>query len=161
MPFDPGSFPGGRTNPLMTLHFEDIEVGSTYDCGSLTVTEAEIVAFGEKYDPQPFHTDPEAAAESAFGGLVASGWQTCALTARLLVTNYIDDTASAGGRGVDDLRWRRPVRPGDTLSVGAEVVAKRPARNPAVGETDVSVTTTNGEGETVLSMVALGLVERR
>lgn len=145
----------------MTLYFEDVDVGFTRDCGSLTVTESEIVAFGEQYDPQPFHTDPEAAEESAFGGLVASGWQTCALTARLLVTNYINDTASAGGRGIDDLRWRRPVRPGDTLSVRAEVVAKRPTRDPAVGETDVSVTTTNGADETVLSMVALGLVERR
>ena len=145
----------------MTLYFEDIEVGLTRDCGSLTVSREEIVEFGERYDPQPFHTDPEAAAESAYGGLIASGWQTCALTARLLVTNYLNDTASAGGRGIDDLRWRRPVRPGDTLSVRVEVVAKRPGRNPAVGETDVEVTTTNGDGETVLSMVALGLVERR
>jgi acyl dehydratase len=145
----------------VTLYFEDIEVGLTRDCGSLTVSREEIVEFGERYDPQPFHTDPEAAAESACGGLIASGWQTCALTARLLVTNYLNDTASAGGRGIDDLRWRRPVRPGDTLSVRIEVVAKRPGRNPAVGETDVEVTTTNGDGETVLSMVALGLVERR
>ena len=145
----------------MPLYFEDIEVGLTRDCGSLTVTEEEILEFGERYDPQPFHTDPEAAAESAYGGLIASGWQTCALTARLLVTNYLNDTASAGGRGIDDLRWRRPVGPGDTLSVEAEVVTKRPARDMAVGETDVEVTTTNGDGETVLSMTALGLVERR
>lgn len=145
----------------MTRYFEDIEVGLTRDCGSLSVTESEIVEFGERYDPQPFHTDPEAAGESMYGGLIASGWQTCALTARLLVKNYLNDVASAGGRGIEDLRWRRPVRPGDTLSVRAEVVAKRSARDPAVGETDVSVTTTNGEGETVLSMVAIGLVERR
>ena len=145
----------------MTLRFEDIDVGLTRDCGSVTVTGSEIVAFGERYDPQPFHTDPEAAAGSPYGGLVASGWQTCALTARLLVEDYLSDTASAGGRGIDELRWPRPVRPGDTLSVRAEVVAKRPGRNPALGETDVAVTTTNGDGETVLSMVALGLVERR
>jgi acyl dehydratase len=145
----------------MPLYFEDIEVGLTRDCGSLTVTEEEILEFGERYDPQPFHTDPEAAAEAAYGGLIASGWQICALTARLLVTNYLNDTASAGGRGIDDLRWRRPVGPGDTLSVETEVVTKRPARDMAVGETDVEVTTTNGDGETVLSMTALGLVERR
>lgn len=145
----------------MTRYFEDIEVGLTRDCGSLSVTESEIVEFGERYDPQPFHTDPEAAGESMYGGLIASGWQTCALTARLLVKNYLNDVASAGGRGIDDLRWRRPVRPGDTLSVRAEVVAKRPAWDPAVGETDVSVTTTNGDGEPVLSMVAIGLTERR
>jgi acyl dehydratase len=145
----------------VTLYFEDIEVGLTRDCGSLMVSREEIVEFGERYDPQSFHTDPEAAAESAYGGLIASGWQTCALTARLLVTSYLNDTASAGGRGIDGLRWRRPVRPGDTLSVEVEVVAKRPGRNPEIGETDVEVTTTNGDGETVLSMVALGLVERR
>lgn len=146
----------------MSLYYEDIEVGHSRDCGSTTVTREELLSFAEQFDPQPIHTDPEAAAESMYGGLIASGWHTAALSARLLVEGFMNETASLGGRGMDDLRWHTPVRPGDTLSVRVEVLDKQPhERNPGMGHTRVGVTTTNGDDETVLTMVGLGLVERR
>nr|WP_282594718.1 MaoC/PaaZ C-terminal domain-containing protein [Halomarina salina] len=103
------------------MYFEDIEVGHSRDCGSVTVSCEELLSFAEQFDPQPIHTDPEAAAESMYGGLIASGWHTAALSARLLVEGYMNETASLSGRGMDDLRWHAPVRPGDTLSVRVEV----------------------------------------
>ncbi|MFD1511998.1 MaoC family dehydratase [Halomarina rubra] len=146
----------------MSLYYEEIEVGHSRDCGSVTVTREDLLSFAEQFDPQPIHTDPEAAAESMYGGLIASGWHTAALSARLLVEGFMNETASLGGRGMDDLRWHAPVRPGDTLSVEVEVLDKEPDdRNPGMGHTRVGVTTTTDDGETVLTMVGLGLVERR
>lgn len=146
----------------MTLYFEDIGEGLTRDCGSLTVEREEMRSFAERYDPQPIHVDPEAARESIYGGLIASGWLTASLSARRLVLGYMNDTATMGGRGMDDLRWHRPVRAGDELSVEIEVLEKRPSEStPGVGHTETEVRTTNQDGETVLTMVGLGLVERR
>jgi acyl dehydratase len=141
-------------------YFEDLTEGDSYDCGSVTVERGEMLRFAERYDPQPIHVDPEAAEESVYGGLIASGWLTCALSARLLVTGYMNDNATLGGRGMDAVRWHEPVRPGDRLSVRAELVEKRAGDNPAYGHTEVEVTTTNGDGETVLTMTGLGLVEK-
>ena len=145
-----------------TLYFEDIDVGLTRDCGSVVVEREEMLEFAERYDPQPIHTDPEAASETMFGGLIASGWLTAALTARLLVTGYMNDTASLGGRGMDDLRWHTPVSPGDELSVTVEVLDRRPSETyPGMGHVESEVVTTNDRDQRVLSMVGLGLVERR
>lgn len=146
----------------MPLYFEDIEPGTTRECGSVVVDREEMVEFAERFDPQPIHVDEDAAAESVYGGLIASGWYTAALTARQLVTEFMNDVASLGGRGMDDLRWHRPVRAGDELSVSIEVLDKGPSdRNPAIGDYRVEVVATNGDGEAVLSMVGLGVVERR
>ena len=146
----------------MTLHFEDLEVGTTRECGSVEVDRDEMVDFAERFDPQPIHVDEEAARDSEFGGLIASGWYTASLVARQLVTGFMNDLASLGGRGMDDIRWREPVRAGDVLSVSIEVLDKEPSeRNPAIGDYRVEVVATNDEGETVLSMVGLGVVERR
>ena len=146
----------------MPRYFEDLEVGTTRDCGSVVVDREEMVAFAERFDPQPIHVDEEAAAESIYGGLVASGWFTASIVARQLVTGFMNDLASLGGRGMDDLRWHRPVRPGDELAVEIEVLDKQPSeRNPAIGNYRVEVVATNGAGERVLSMVGLGVVERR
>jgi acyl dehydratase len=145
----------------MTLYFEDIEPGLTRDCGSIEMTREEMLEFAERYDPQPFHTDPEAAAESMFGELIASGWLTAALSARLLVQGYMNDTASMGGRGMDDLRWHKPVYPGTTLSVEIEVLETHAGENPAFGHTETEVRTTDDDGDLVLTMVGLGLVEKR
>ena len=146
----------------MPLYFEDVEEGTTRDCGSVTVEREEMVAFAERYDPQPIHVDEDAAAESIYGGLIASGWFTASLVARQLVTGFMNDLASLGGRGMDDLRWHRPVRPGDELSVSIEVADTQPSeRNPAIGNYRVEVVATNSDGETVLSMVGLGVIERR
>jgi acyl dehydratase len=142
-------------------YFEDLTVGETHDCGSVHVTREEMLEFAERYDPQPIHVDPEAAGESMFGGLIASGWLTCALSARQLVRGYMNDTASLGGRGMDDVRWHAPVYPDTTLSVTVELVEKHAGENPAFGHTRVTVTTTDGDGETVLTMDGLGVVARR
>jgi acyl dehydratase len=150
--------------------FEDATVGATATHGSYEVTREEIVAFGRQYDPQPFHTDAEAARESTFGGLVASGWHTAAATMRLLVDGMFAGSGALGAVGVDELRWPTPVRPGDRLSVATEVVGTEPDYRPGVGLVSVRVRTTavpagdgdgdaaspNGDedaGEVVLSMV--------
>jgi len=107
-------------------YFDDIEVGARREFGAYEVTKSEIVEFAEKYDPQPFHLDEEAAKESMFGELIASGWQTAAICMRLSV-EHITDVATLGGLGVDSLRWHTPLRPGDTLRVETAVVDKRPS----------------------------------
>src|SRR5579859_3157513 len=96
-------------------YFEDFAVGHTLELGSYTITREEILAFARQFDPQPFHTDEEQAKASLYGGLIASGWHTASIFMRLLVDGLLNDTASMGSPGVDELRWLRPVRPGDTL----------------------------------------------
>jgi acyl dehydratase len=139
--------------------FEDVSVGETDSFGSYEVTAEEVVAFAEQYDPQPFHTDAGAAAETPFGGLVASGWHTAAMTMRLLVDGPLSELATRGALGVDELRWRSPVRPGQTLTVETEVVAKADWDEDA-GKVDVAVTTC-ADDDVALSMVGLVLVDRR
>lgn len=142
-------------------YFEDLAVGKTHECGSIDVTKEEMLEFAERYDPQPIHTDEAAASESMYGDLIASGWLTCALTARCLVTGYMNKNATLGGRGMDDLRWHQPVYAGATLTVTAELVEKHEGDNPAFGHTKAKVTTMNHHDNTVLTMVGLGIVEKR
>src|SRR5687767_2369387 len=116
--------------PLFTLYpnliwWEDFKVGDATELGRHTFSEQEIVAFGRQYDPQPFHIDPEKAKASAFGGLIASGWQTCAVGMRLMVDGYISQTVSLGSPGIDSIRWLKPVRPGDTVTYSRVVTASR------------------------------------
>src|SRR5258708_421531 len=96
-------------------YFEDFQVGDIFDLGSTTVTEEEIISFARQFDPQPFHTDPVLAKDSIFGGLVASGWHTTAMFMRLFFDGLLHETASIASPGVDDVRWLKPVRPGDVL----------------------------------------------
>ncbi len=107
-------------------YYEDIEIGATREFGSYTVEKEEIISFAEQYDPQPFHVDESAAEDSIFGELVASGWHTAAMTMRMLVDHRLEDDRSMGAVGIDELRWKQPVRPGETLSVRTEVVDKEP-----------------------------------
>ncbi|MFC7176669.1 MaoC family dehydratase [Halosegnis marinus] len=151
----------------MTLHFEDVEVGTTYEVGEYAVTESEIIAFAEQFDPQPFHTDPEAATESMFGELVASGLHTLCLSVRLFVTEFVGGHGldNMGGLGMDDLRWHAPVTPGDTLSLSIEVAEKRPSES----RDDRGYVTfdrwvfaeRDGEREEVLSVRSHNVVGRR
>lgn len=110
-------------------YFEDFEAGSVRELGSFTLSAAEIVEFAEQYDPQPLHTDPEAAEELAFGGLIASGWHTAAACMRLVVDGVLADAASMGALGLDELRWPAPVRPGDEVTVEVEVLDVRPSES--------------------------------
>jgi acyl dehydratase len=147
--------------PAVTRAYEDFGVGDSFELGTYDVTEAEILEFAERYDPQWFHTQPERArSESIYGGLIASGWHTAAMTMRLLVDGLLADTDSHGAKGVDELRWRRPVVPGDRLSATAEVVERIPER-PERGIVRLSVTTTNGDGADVFSMIGNTMVARR
>lgn len=150
----------------MPLYFEDIEVGTTYEVGRYTVTKDEIISFAEQFDPQPFHTDEEAAKESMFGELVASGLHTLCLCVRLFVTEFVNgETALAnmGGLGMDDLRWHAPVTPGDTLSLELEVVETTPSESHddrGYVTFDRRVYANDGD-EPVLSIRSHNIVRRR
>ena len=147
----------------MTVYFEDIPIGESRDCGSYRITRDEIVAFGRQYDPQPFHIDEDAAARSPFGGLIASGWQTVAITMRLMVLDmFATGSGSLGSPGADEIRWLEPVRPGDTLAVRTEVVEKVPSRSkPERGLVKVRATASNQHGRDVMTMIGLGFFPRR
>jgi len=142
-------------------YFEDWTVGERLETASTILTEQAIIEFGRLYDPQPFHVDPVAARASMFGRLVASGWQTTALTMRLMVDSGIFGTRGAVGLGVDNLRWSKPVFPGDSISVVAQVIEKR--ANPAKpnGLLLVKMTTRNQHGDEVLTQTATILALRR
>lgn len=143
-------------------YYEDIDIGDTHEFGEYRVTKAEIIEFAEQYDPQPFHTDEDAAEDSAFGELVASGWHTAAMCMRLLVDGPLQNRASMGARGVDELRWKRPVRPGDTLSIRSEVVDKRVSEtDPERGYVDSFLEGITQDGDVVISWIGLGMIARR
>ena len=148
---------------MTTLHFEDLAVGFTWRSGSVSVTEADIIAFARAFDPQPFHTDPVAAsAHRLFRGLAASGWHTTALTMRLFATAETGIAGGIIGNAIDELRWPRPVRPGDTLSATFEVIELRPAEpGRAVGWARTRNTTRNQNGEDVQSMIVTLSIPRR
>jgi len=116
----------------MTLYFEDLAVDDEWTNGEYEVTEAEIIEFADQYDPQWFHTDPERATEqSMYGGLIASGWHTAAMSMRLLVESFLDEAATLGAKGVDKLRWHKPVQPGDGSRCGRRSKRKRPTTTVA------------------------------
>lgn len=146
----------------MPFHFEDLAIGRTYRCRTVEVTAEEITRFAARYDPQPFHLDPIAAQESVFGGLVASGWLTAALTMHLMVGSELEFGPGVVGLGVDTLQWPKPVRPGDCLSATIEVIAMRAsASKPDFGIAKIRTTTTNQRGEIVQTMLSNILVRRR
>lgn len=145
----------------MTTYFEDLAVGDTFDAGSYTLEKDEIIAFAEQFDPQPFHVDEEAAKESMFGELVASGLHTLCLASKLAVENVFDEIANLGGRGMDALQFSRPVKPGDTLSVEVEVMERSESRHPDRGYTTLETRVDNQHDDEVLSFVMYNIVERR
>jgi acyl dehydratase len=146
----------------MGLFFEDFEVGSARIAGSRTVSREEILDFARKYDPQPFHVDEEAARRSPFGGLIASGWQTAAICHGIVVEGLLKEgSGSLGSPGVDELRWLKPVRPGDTLTVHVEVLAATPARTKSGGLVKLGYSVRNQTGEEVLTMIGSGFFLRR
>jgi acyl dehydratase len=144
-------------------YYEDIPVGQKHAFGSYAVTREEVLEFAGKYDPQPFHLDDEAAARTHFGRLSASGWHTCAMVMAMLVGNLrLRDQAGLGSPGVDQLRWLKPVYPGDTLRVETEVVEKRrSASRREMGIFKSKVMVFNQNDEPVLAMTSIGLVEVR
>ncbi|HJL57592.1 MAG: MaoC family dehydratase [Arenicellales bacterium] len=148
--------------PLNERYFEDYREGEVLECGPVIVEREEVMAFARRYDPQAFHVDPAAATQSVFGGLIASGWHTAALTMRLLVDNYISHVASLSSPGVDELRWLAPVRPGDALSVRARVVEARASRSkPDRGVLRTQIEVLNQENTVVMSLLATNLIACR
>ena len=143
-------------------YFEDYIVGVEQEVGRVDISEAEIIDFANKYDPQDFHTDPEKAAAGPFGGLIASGWHTIAVVMRLLVDRYLDSISSLGSPGIDELRWLAPVRPGDKLTVQAKVLqARRSNSKPDRGLIHTSVKVLNQDGIMVMTMKAVNVVRCR
>jgi acyl dehydratase len=143
-------------------YFEDYLPGSVSEFGSIAVDEAEIIDFARRFDPQEFHIDPEAAARGPFGGLIASGWHTGALMMRMIVDNYLSKASSLGSPGIDELRWLRPVRPGDTLHLRATVLdTKRSQSKPDRGVVWTLTEVLNQNGEVVMSVKAMTLIRCR
>lgn len=141
--------------------FEDLRAGNSFQLDSFSLTEGEIASFARQYDPQPFHTDPEAAADSMFGGIVASGWHTASCCMRLLVEHFLEDIDGGIGIGVEELRWPNPVRPDDAVAVSAEILEKeRSSSRDDRGYLRVRVTGQTGDGRTVISWVSRILVQR-
>ena len=143
-------------------YLEDYVVGAIYEFGSITITEDQIVQFGKKFDPQVFHTDPDRAKETVYGGLIASGWHTCSLFMRLYVEHYLPGQASLGSPGVDELRWLKPVRPGDKLSLRITVRKVKPSSSkPDRGILFSFCEMLNQEKEVVITMNGLNLIRYR
>jgi acyl dehydratase len=142
-------------------YWEDFEVGEVTELGPVEVTEAEILEFARRYDPQPFHVDSEAAKASPFGGLIASGWHTTAVFMGMFVRGILLDSASLGSPGVEEIRWTAPVRPGDRLSARVTIVDSQPsATNPTRGTVITSNEVRNQDGVTVMTLRARGFFAR-
>lgn len=143
-------------------YFEDFAVGDSFELGSRTLTEDEIVTFAKDYDPQPFHTDPEAAKESAFGTLIASGWQTVGVFMSLLVNGLINDTASMGSPGIEGIQWLKPVKPGDRLTGRIRIVESIASKSrPDRGILKTEGQLTNEAGDVVMTIRAVNFFGRR
>ncbi|WP_296676338.1 MaoC family dehydratase [Novosphingobium sp.] len=144
-------------------YFEDLEVGTVARFGSYAVTRDEVIAFAKSYDPQPFHLSDDAAAQTHFGRLSASGWHTCAMTMRMLVDNITERRqAGLGSPGLDELRWLRPVFPGDVLRVETELLSKRASQSrPEMGSFQSAVRVFNQDDALVMTMQSIGLIRLR
>ncbi len=143
-------------------YLEDFPVGVRRRLGSKLVDEDEVIRFATEFDPQPFHVDKEAAAQSFYGGVIASGWHTCSMTMRIMVDNYLIDAAALGSPGIDELRWLRPVRPGDTLTVYSTVQEMVPSKSkPDRGVLTTLSEVENQTGEIVMTMRGKTMMKKR
>jgi acyl dehydratase len=144
-------------------YLEDYAVGATAELGSIPVTAEEIVAFAQRYDPQPFHIDPERAAAWPYGGLIASGWHTASMMMRVVVDHFIDGETSLGSPGLGPIRWKLPVRPGDVLRVRARVVESRVSQSkPDRGTLTFDVDVLNQSDDVVMTVEGwMGIIKTR
>jgi len=140
------------------IYFEDFKVGETVEMGRRLVDKDEVVAFAKDFDPQPFHVDEEAARKSFFGGLIASGWHTVAMVMRMMCDSYLLDSASLGSPGVDNVKWLKPVRPGDTIRAMRTVLEARASKSkPEVGIVKSRWEVYNQDDELVMTMEGYGM----
>ena len=162
MTMDQASSEAATRTPRDQLYLDDLHVGQRFTSGVHRLDEAQIKAFAIQFDPQPFHTDNQAAERTFFKGLAASGWHTAAITMRLLVESDLKPAGAVIGAGFDEFRWPRPVRPGDELHIESEVIEVRPSKSrPDLGLIKVRMTTLNQNGEAVLVSVGNLLVPHR
>lgn len=148
--------------PQLKWYFEDFEPGKTIEVGTRTVTEEEIIDFAKQFDPQPFHIDKSAAAQSIYQGIIASGWHTCGMMMRVMVDGFLNDAASLGSPGIDEIRWVKPVRGGDTLTVTTTVLESRPSGSkPDRGIIVTLWEAKNQHGEVVATIKGMGMFARR
>ena len=145
------------------IYFENLEIGAETDFGSYEVTREEVLEFAHKYDPQPFHVSDEAAAKTHFGRIAASGWHTCAMTMAVIARYVVGHRqAGLGSPGVDELRWKKPVYPGDTLHVRGRILEKTPSRSrPELGSFRTQTSVTNQDGDVVMTFISIVLIRRR
>jgi len=145
------------------IYFEDLEIGAETEFGSYEVTREEVLDFARRYDPQPFHLSDEAAARTHFGRIAASGWHTCAMTMAVIARYVVkDEQAGLGSPGVDELRWLKPVYPGDTLTVRGRILDKRESRSkPEIGSFRTQTTVTNQDDVPVMTFTSIVLIRRR
>jgi acyl dehydratase len=145
------------------IYFEDLEIGGETEFGSYDVTREEMLEFARKYDPQPFHLSDEEAAKTHFGRMSASGWHTAAMTMAVIARYAVGhEQAGLGSPGIDELRWRKPVYPGDTLHVRGRIVDKTPSRSrPEMGSFRTEMTVTNQGSEPVMTFTSIVLIRRR
>ena len=149
-------------HPIDDRYFEDYIEGDVHDCGNITIEAEEMLAFAKQYDPQDFHADPEAAKATPFGGLIASGWLTAGLMMRLYVEHYLTHVASLASPGLDELRWLKPVRPGDCLSVRVTVLKAVPSRSKQDrGAITSLIEVFNQAGDLVMSLRPVNIIARR
>jgi acyl dehydratase len=149
-------------HPIDDRYFEDYVEGDVHELGTIAVDGDEIVSFARRFDPQVFHIDAEAAKRTPFGGLIASGWHTAGLMMRLFVDSYLTHVASLASPGIDELRWLRPVRPGDLLSVRVTIVKTAPSKSkPDRGVVTSFIEVFNQQREPVLTMRAVNMIARR
>jgi acyl dehydratase len=149
-------------SPIDQRYFEDYVPGDVHTFGSIVVDADEIISFAKRYDPQVFHTDPEAAKRTAFGGLIASGWLTAGLMMRLYYEYFLTHVASFGSPGISDLRWLKPVRPGDELSVRVTVLEARPSKSkPDRGLVTSLVEVLNQANDVVMTLKVVNIMGRR
>lgn len=152
----------GFRTPREERYFEDYIEGSVHEFGAVTMTEDEIIEFGRRYVPQPYHTDPELAKKSIYGGIIASGWHTASVVMRMYSDNYLSKAANLGSPGVDELRWPKPVRPGDALSIRVTVLeTRRSSSKPDRGIVHSLLETLNQDAEVVMSMKMVNFVSTR
>ena len=145
------------------IYFEDLEVGAETYFGSREVTREEVLEFAAKYDPQPFHLSDDEAAKTHFGRLAASGWHTAAMTMAVIARHVVEKRqAGLGSPGIDELRWKKPVHPGDTLHVRGRILEKTPSRSrPEIGSFRTETTVTNQHDQVVMTFISIVLIRRR
>ena len=147
---------------MITIYWEDLQVGSVRQLGTVTPTREEIIEFAQKFDPQAFHLSDEGGQASLFGGLCASGWHTCSMAMGLMVRNFLRESSSLGSPGMDSIRWFKPVYPGDTLRLEHEILETRALKSkPDVGLTRTVWRMFNQHGDQVLHMEGASMFRRR